>query len=81
MAPGSATWARRTDAGIAVTMLRRHNEAHDVETKPGATDSGVTVHLVDGLARVREAKLLFGPALLKNALEVRTDDAIVALAE
>jgi len=33
MTPGSAARARRADAGIAGTMLRRSNEAHDVETK------------------------------------------------
>jgi hypothetical protein len=44
MAPGSATWARRADAGIAVTMLRRLNEAHGGETKPSAINSGVTGH-------------------------------------
>ena len=36
MAQGSATWANRADAGIVVTMLRRGNEAHGVETKPKA---------------------------------------------
>jgi hypothetical protein len=39
MAQGLATWARRADAGIVVTMLRRRNEAHGVETKPGGANS------------------------------------------
>jgi len=42
MAQGSATWARRADASIAVTMLRRRNDAHGVETKPGGTN--FTIH-------------------------------------
>ena len=35
---------RRADASIAVTMLRRRNNAHGAETKPGGTDSTNTHH-------------------------------------
>jgi len=44
MAQGSAAWARRADAGIVVTLLRRRNEAHGVETTPGGTNSANTLH-------------------------------------
>jgi hypothetical protein len=44
MAKRSAAWARRADTGIAVTMLRRRNEAHVVEIKPGGTNSSNTLH-------------------------------------
>jgi len=44
MAKRSAAGARRADAGIAVTMLRRRNEAHAVEIKPGGTNSSKTLH-------------------------------------
>jgi hypothetical protein len=44
MTKRSAAWARRADAGIAVTMLRRRNEAHVVEIKPGGINSSNTLH-------------------------------------
>jgi len=44
MAQGSAAWARRADAGIVVTLLRRRNEAHGVEITPGGTNSTNTLH-------------------------------------
>jgi len=44
MATGSAVWARGTDAGVAGITLRRCNDAHDVETEPGGTDSALTLH-------------------------------------
>jgi hypothetical protein len=44
MAKRSAARARRADAGMAVTMLRRRNEARVVEIEPGGTSSSNTLH-------------------------------------
>jgi hypothetical protein len=44
MATRSATGARRADAGIVVTMLRRRNEGPVVEIEPGGSSSSNTLH-------------------------------------
>ena len=44
IAPLSAASARRADAGIVVTMLRRCNDAIDGESKRGGTNSSFTLH-------------------------------------
>jgi len=44
VAKRSAVCARRADAGIAVPMLRRRNEAHAVEIEPDGPNSSIPLH-------------------------------------